>query len=194
MEYNCQELLLTSLNEFYIKNNNYKNIFKTIISGNHKLSLRLIDWLVTHYSRNNNIYYWKLDNDKIYYNLPSNDNRRFKKINIYLDYRAQLKSYTKLNFDTFRRHHRISFYINDKDKIETTTGQLNFFRWAFSNNIIEYAINNYNEIYNNMIKSNNYKKKIKKKKKKKNIFKKLLKQIVFLDLINLNIKILNFIL
>lgn len=163
MEYNCQELLLTSLNEFYIKNNNYKNIFKTIISGNHKLSLRLIDWLVTHYSRNNNIYYWKLDNDKIYYNLPSNDNRRFKKINIYLDYRAQLKSYTKLNFDTFRRHHRISFYINDKDKIETTTGQLNFFRWAFSNNIIEYAINNYNEIYNNMIKSNNYKKKIKKK-------------------------------
>ena len=76
----------------------------------------------------NNIYYWKLDNDKIYYNLPSNDNRRFKKINIYLDYRAQLKSYTKLNFDTFRRHHRISFYINDKDKIETTTGQLNFFR------------------------------------------------------------------
>ena len=163
---NCQELLLTSLNEFYIKNNNYKNIFKTIISGNHKLSLRLIDWLVTHYSRNNNIYYWKLDNDKIYYNLPSNDNRRFKKINIYLDYRAQLKSYTKLNFDTFRRHliEISSFILMIKTKLKQLPDNLNFFRWAFSNNIIEYAINNYNEIYNNMIKSNNYKKKIKKKK------------------------------
>ena len=40
---NCQELLLCSINDFYQKNLKFKNTFKDIISGNHKLSLRLIE-------------------------------------------------------------------------------------------------------------------------------------------------------
>ena len=167
---NCQELLLCSINDFYQKNLNFKNIFKDIITGNHKLSLRLIDWLVTHYSRNNNIFYWltNLDDD-IYYNLPDNINNEitYKKINLYHDYRAQLKSYSKLNFDTFRRHERITFYIDDKNSIETTVGQLNFFRWIFNNKIIYYA-----NIYNDMIANNNYNKKI---IKKNNNFQEIIK-------------------
>ena len=66
--------------------------------------------------------------------------RKYKKVNLYLNYRAQLKSYAKLNFDTFRRHNRITFYINKNDTITTTIGQLNFFRWAFNNNIIDLRI------------------------------------------------------
>ena len=54
----CQDLLLKSLTEFYKKNSDYKIILKNIINGNHKLSLRIIEWLVTHYSKSNNIYYW----------------------------------------------------------------------------------------------------------------------------------------
>ena len=172
---NCQELLLCSINDFYQKNLNFKNIFKDIITGNHKLSLRLIDWLVTHYSRNNNIFYWltNLDDD-IYYNLPDNINNEitYKKINLYHDYRAQLKSYSKLNFDTFRRHERITFYIDDKNSIETTVGQLNFFRWIFNNKIIYYALDNYDNIYNDMIANNNYNKKI---IKKNNNFQEIVK-------------------
>tara|TARA_B000000437_G_scaffold97110_1_gene70561 strand:+ start:2435 stop:2971 length:537 start_codon:yes stop_codon:yes gene_type:complete len=153
---NCQELLLTSLNDFYNKNYKFKILFKNIITGNHKLSLRLIDWLVTHYSKNYNIIYW-IYNDDIFDNLPD-ENLNYKKINLYLEYRAQLKSYAKLNFDTFRRHERITFFIDDNDSIETTIGQLNFFRWIFNNNVITYAINNYDSIYNNMITNNNFKK------------------------------------
>lgn len=156
MKNNCQELLLSSLNNFYNKNSNFKLLLKSIINGNHKLSLRLIDWLITHYSKNKNIFYW-IDinnNNDIYYQLPNIDNNNIKKINIYNDYRAQLKSYSKLNFDTFRRHERISFYIDNNEFIETTVGQLNFFRWVFNNNIINYVLDNYDIIYNSMINSN----------------------------------------
>jgi hypothetical protein len=169
---NCQELLLSSLNQYYNNNILNKELFNNIINGKHKLSLRLIDWFVTHYARNNNIYYWT-DNKKIYQNLPDtfNDNT-IKKVNIYLDYRAQLKSYTKLYFDTFRRHQRITFYIDENNSIETTIGQLNFFRWIFNNNIITYAIDNYDNIYKSMTEQN---KNIKKTKKNYNKFQEIVK-------------------
>ena len=155
------DLLLNSLNSFYSNNDDYKLILKKIINGKHELSLRMIDWLVTRFAKSNNIIYWINDNyndDKIYYYLPDNDenikNDKFKKITLYLDYRAQLKSFKKFNFDAFRRHKRIFFKINDKtdEYIETTIGQLNFFKWAFNNKIINYAIENQQIIYENMSK------------------------------------------
>jgi len=164
-----KELLLFSLISFYSNNNIYKEVLKTIINGKHELSLRMIDWLVTRYAKNNNIIYWVNDiDDNIYYNLPDNySNEKYRKINLYLDYRAQLKSFKKFNFDAFRRHERISFYIgnkedkeeNNEDYIETTIGQLNFFKWAFNNKIIIYALQNQKKIYENMSKFS-YKKQI----------------------------------
>jgi len=164
-----KELLLFSLISFYSNNNIYKEVLKTIINGKHELSLRMIDWLVTRYAKNNNIIYWVNDiDDNIYYNLPENySNEKYRKINLYLDYRAQLKSFKKFNFDAFRRHERISFYIgnkedkeeNNEDYIETTIGQLNFFKWAFNNKIIIYALQNQKKIYENMSKFS-YKKQI----------------------------------
>lgn len=162
----CKELLLTSLTNFYDKNNEYKIILKSIIEGKHCLSLRMIDWLVTIYAKNNNIIYWiAIDEDNIYYNLPNGNINKYRKVNLYLDYRAQLKSFKKINFDSFRRHDRITFII-DIDKqltIETTLGQLNFFKWAFSNRIITFALENQKVIYENMSK-NTYKKVSKDKK------------------------------
>lgn len=152
-----KELLLTSLSDFYNKNEKYKNILISIINSKYILSLRLIDWLVTHYAKANNIIFWisMIDNN-IYDKCPQDieDYNKYKKVNIYLDYRAQLKSYTKFKFDSFRRHDRITFII-DKNKginIETTIGQLNFFRWAFNNNILDYAIKHKKEIYSSMLK------------------------------------------
>lgn len=173
----CQELLLSSLNQYY-KNNNKKEIFYDIITGKHKLSLRLIDWFVTHYARNNNIYYWS-DTKKIYANIPDDfDNNNIRKVNVYLDYRAQLKSYTKLYFDTFRRHQRITFYIDDNVSVETTIGQLNFFRWIFNNNILDYTNNNYDVIYNCMTEQNKH---TKKQKKNYNKFQEILKSKCILN-------------
>jgi len=169
MSNSCKELLLSSLTSFYNKNDNYKYLLKSIIDGKHQLSLRMIDWLVTIYSKNNNIIYWiSNDNDEIYTSIPEDCSiiNKYKKINLYLDYRAQLKSFKKINFDSFRRHDRITFILdcNNQTSIETTIGQLNFFKWAFNNKVINYAINNQKIIYENMSK-NTYKKNINKKKK-----------------------------
>jgi hypothetical protein len=164
-----QELLLTSLTDYYNKKKSYKQTLKDIIDGKHTLSLRIIDWFVTHYSKTKNIYYWIDDNsdkNNIYETFPVTLNNcdTFKKVHLYLDYRAQLKSYTKFNFDSFRRHDRITFFLNEEktDFIETTIGQLNFFRWAFNNKVIDYAMEHYNDIYENMTK-HSYKKIIKDK-------------------------------
>jgi hypothetical protein len=151
-----KELLLSSLSNFYSKNDEYKYTLKDIIDGKHDLSLRMIDWLVTIYAKNNNIIYWiSLDTNEIYYDLPEGNINKYKKINLYLDYRAQLKSFKKINFDSFRRHDRITFIIepNKQIAIETTIGQLNFFKWAFSNRIITYALENQKIIYDNMSKN-----------------------------------------
>ena len=162
-----KELLLSALTSYYNKNTDNKFILKDIIDGKHQLSLRMIDWLVTIYAKNNNIIYWvSMDDNEIYYKLPEGNANKYKKVNLYLDYRAQLKSFKKINFDSFRRHDRITFIIDNykQQTIETTIGQLNFFKWAFINKVILFAIENQNVIYENMSK-NTYKKVIKEKKK-----------------------------
>lgn len=161
----CQELLLSSLTEYYDKNHENKQMLKEIIDGRHKLSLRMIDWLVTHYSKTYKVNYWiNKENNEIFNTCPNDNmeekNINIKKINLYADYRAQLKSYAKINFDSFRRHNRITFFLDmDKNEyIETTIGQLNFFRWAFNNEIIGYALQNHDKIYKDMIENNSYNK------------------------------------
>ena len=60
-----------------------------------------------------------------------------------------MKSYQKKKFDPFCRKERIKFNCNNLD-IETTIGQLNFFKWAIDNLILEYIINHYKDIEDDM--------------------------------------------
>lgn len=146
-------LLLSSISKYFKNNPIHLEHLKNIISGKSFISLRLIDWLLTHFAKNNNIQYWIDDDNKnIYKSLPDNLKKaaNLRKFNMYIDYRAQLKSFSKMYFDPFRRHERISYILNDKEEIETTIGQLNLFRWFFKNYIYEYIINNYNDISKNM--------------------------------------------
>jgi hypothetical protein len=82
----CQDLLLSSLTDYYNNNPHNKKILKDIIEGNHKLSLRLIDWLVTHYSKTYNTFYWIHKNtEEIYESYPENmvdskESKELKKI------------------------------------------------------------------------------------------------------------------
>jgi len=156
-------LLLSSISKYFKNNPKHLDQFKNIILGKSFISLRLIDWLLTHFSKNNNIQYW-IDDDtkKIYKTLPENIKKaaNLRKFNMYIDYRAQLKSFSKMYFDPFRRHERIIYKLNDKENIETTIGQLNLFRWFFKNYIYEYISNNYNEIAKNMSSKNKNDKKV----------------------------------
>jgi len=141
--------LLESLNSFYGNEQNIHNLVTVL--NNSDISLRVIDWFVTNYS--------KKFNTEIIYN--------YSHINIYMSYKLQLKSYSKKFFDPFCRRNRLIF-----NKISTTLGQLNFFKWALSNGIIDYVINNYKHIENDMNQSMNINvKKSSNRKKRKELSK-----------------------
>jgi hypothetical protein len=91
-----------------------------------------------------------------------NDNKiqiqkqRFKVFN---EYKLKLKAYSKKKFDPFCRWERITIPYDDEKFMETTIGQLNFFKWAIENNIIEYIKDNHDDIEYDMNNRNSTSKK-----------------------------------
>jgi hypothetical protein len=73
--------------------------------------------------------------------------RRFK---VYDDYKLKLKAYSKRRFDPFCRWERISIPYKNGTSIETTIGQLNFFKWALENKVVDYIGENYETIEKDM--------------------------------------------
>tara|TARA_B100000902_G_C27302305_1_gene913535 strand:- start:680 stop:1306 length:627 start_codon:yes stop_codon:yes gene_type:complete len=158
MEFDCDKLLskedvlLQSLHEFY-KNKGHVEKILPIVTGSSDISLRVLDYFVTNYAKNNNI----IIKDKL------------NNYNVYQDYKNKLKSYNKRFFDPFCRinkknmTNKIAFkYDNENDKfIVTTIGQLNFFRWAIKNKIIDYVVRDHDKINNDMNNLNANKKKYK---------------------------------
>ena len=132
------ELLLNNLLEFYKNDDNLTRMLK-IITGESKISLRIVDWFATNYTKKNYTLYTMTN--------QSGDNIRFK---VYFDYKLKLKAYSKKRFDPFCRWDRISFPYKDGKCIETTIGQLNFFKWALENKVIDYIDEHYDEIEKDM--------------------------------------------
>tara|TARA_B100002019_G_scaffold177454_1_gene153196 strand:- start:17 stop:574 length:558 start_codon:yes stop_codon:yes gene_type:complete len=131
-------LLLDKLLEFYNRDGNMEKILP-IINGESIVSLRLIDWFATNYSKKNyTVYPLKLKNG---------EERRFK---VYIDYKLKLKAYSKKRFDPFCRWDRITIPYKNDTYIQTTIGQLNFFRWALENKILDYIEKNLKHINNDM--------------------------------------------
>jgi len=131
------ELLLNNLLEFYKDEDNINNMLK-IVTGESKISLRIVDWFVTNYAKKNFTSYSIVINEEL------------KRFNIYQDYKLKLKSYNKRNFDPFCRWERIMMPYKNGTSIETTIGQLNFFKWAIEKGIINYIEENYSIIENDM--------------------------------------------
>ena len=131
------DLLTTSLLNFFTNDNNI-NIFTPVIHGDSKISLRVIDWFVTNYSKKNNISYFITDDNQIEFDSDNLSGKKYKQFVVYLDYKLQLKGYQKKQFDPFCRRSRIDFFYKTDKYIVTTVGQLNFFKWAISNKILDY--------------------------------------------------------
>lgn len=140
------DLLLHSLTKFYETNDNSCKLNK--ILNNSNVSLRLIDWFTTNYSKKKNIIYL------IY--KDENGNKTLKEtteiisqFNVYNSYKSQLKAYSKKQFDPFCRRERINFKCNNYS-FNTTIGQLNFFKWILQNNTLDYIEDNLCDIEDDM--------------------------------------------
>ena len=138
IEISSQEnMIIKSLEKFYEDPINI-NYFIPIINSESKISIRLIDYFITKYSKNNKINY-KLNGDQVF--------------NVHTSYKQQLKAFQKKHFDPFSRGDRIPYFMNESCII-TTIGQLNFFRWFLSKKVYDYIKNNQNVIENDMNKKN----------------------------------------
>ena len=116
-----RELLILSLQRFYSSRTDLDALI-LILKGDGDISLRLIDWFVTNYAKKHHVSYV----------LASQE------FSVYLNYKSQLKAFSKKLFDPFCRRERILFQCGTYEAFETTVGQLNFFRWAFEKDILSY--------------------------------------------------------
>ena len=128
-------LLLDKLLDFYHKDNNLDNMLN-IINGESSISLRIVDWFATNYAKK----YFTVF-------IIKKSNQRFK---VYEDYKLRLRAYSKRRFDPFCRWERIMIPYKQNSSIQTTIGQLNFFKWALENEVIDYIKENYSIIEKDM--------------------------------------------
>ena len=127
------DMILPNLYKFFSLPENINKMLP-IIMGDSKISIRVLEWFVTNYSKTKKVYY-KIDNEIF---------------NVRINYEDQLDGYKKKMFDPFCRNKRIPFYYNKTDYVITTVAQLNFFKWAIINKVIDYVDVHFKEIYKDM--------------------------------------------
>jgi hypothetical protein len=130
-----QDVLLHALRRFYAIDHNLQQLKNVLTEEKGIVSLRVLDWLVTNYAKKYNITYFVTGKD----GLPVI-------FNVFIEYKSQLKAYSKRFFDPFCRRDRILFTAKDGFQLWTTCGQLNFFRWAITNGVVKYAVDHAQEI------------------------------------------------
>jgi|UniRef100_A0A6C0K015 hypothetical protein len=132
------ELIIASLQRFYATYPDMTKVMPYLV-GDAEISLRVIDWFVTKFSRKNFTSY-------------ELNGQRFV---VYKSYKGQLDAYNKQYFDTNCRRERIQFSIKDYEPFITTIGKLNFFRWALETHLLDYIESNKEELkagYNQFLK------------------------------------------
>ena len=132
-----EQMLLNCIEQFYSDTDKADKLVELI---NGQISIRLIDFFVTNYSKKNRTSYTITDGD---------DQVTF---NVHSSYKSQLKAWNKKYFDPFSRGDRIPFFL-ENDCLITTIGQLNFFKWFITYNISTFIEKNIEKIEQDMNKN-----------------------------------------
>ena len=135
---NRSQILYNSLLKYYTpeKLKLLVDITQSVTDVEDHPSLRLIDWLVTNYSKKFNVIYYLNE----------------KPFNLHQNYKNMLKAYSKKLFDPFRRHSRVKIRCPfvDEEYLETTVAQLAFFKWAIDCEVLDYAQKHKSDIKKDM--------------------------------------------
>lgn len=127
-ENNATTLLKNSLLKFYKKKENLDKVI-AILERKTPYSRRTLEWACSNYFKKNNI---SITIDG-------------KETNFFNSYKNQLDSFHKKKFDPFQRdvagYPKFKLYYgkNNDKHIETTVGQLNFFRWCIECKVLDYV-------------------------------------------------------
>ena len=140
-----QNLLMNSLETFFKKEN--LDVIMPIINGQSKISLRVMDWFVTNYSKKNNISYL-INKDGNIINSIS-DNQTGKEFVVYPDYKLQLKGYQKKQFDPFVEGRVLIFTTMEINHCNHCRS-IKFFRWTIQNSVLTYISEHLEEIESDM--------------------------------------------
>jgi hypothetical protein len=102
--------------------------------SNKKVSIRIVNWFVTNYA-------------KQHFTVYENEGERFF---VWTRFRSAEDGYSKEMFDPYCRKDRIIIPYDETTQIVTTIGQLNFFKWAIMNKVVDYIVANYDDITKDM--------------------------------------------
>ena len=131
------DLLLKNLLRWYNQDDRLQTMLN-VINGESRISLRIVDWFSTNYAK------------KYFSVYPIERNGQKQRFKVYCDYKLKLKAYSKKRFDPFCRWDRITIPYKEGTYVQTTIGQLNFFKWAIENQVIKYVEQNYMDIEKDM--------------------------------------------
>ena len=148
--------LLSTLLEFY-QNKDHLDVLKRIINreflvNNKKLSIRIVNWFVTNYAKQH----------FTFYEIPSTHSKEPPtRFFVWTSYKSTEDSFSKQMFDPYCRQERILIPYDDTNRIETTIGQLHFFKWAIINKVLDYIVEHFEAIEKDMsVRLNTLKKKV----------------------------------
>ena len=129
---NKRDILLSSINNFYLDEKNRTTLIN-ILHKKNDISLRNLEWFITNYAKKNHTSY------------TTNDGKIFT---LHCAYKSSLNGYSKQLFDPFCRAEKFSYTVpGTPHEIHTTIAQLNFIRWCIKYKIIDYILNNKNELF-----------------------------------------------
>jgi hypothetical protein len=137
-----EKLIKKNVLKWFSEHPDYLKMVEDIYNRRSRLSLRIIDFFVTNYSKRNRVL------------LPDPDNPHIFSVELYSTYKDTLKCYRKKLFDPFKRIGSThSKYTEDSDITKLSVRQLNFFKWAIKMRLLDYLIRNKDLVEKDMIKN-----------------------------------------
>ena len=140
---NKHDLIMRKVKRFFDKQENFEKL-KPMLTQECKISLRVLDWSTTNWSKKHTVM------------LETYRNGYRENINMFLDYKANLKAFSKKSFDPFCRRERIMLQFEcdtEKKTYISTTAQLNFMKWAIESGVLHYCKEHIEILEADMVKS-----------------------------------------
>jgi hypothetical protein len=142
MEINkTEQSMLPSLLKFFSDRKHFDVLKEFKLSKHSKFSVGLLNWFNVNYAKEYGIEY------------VIESMGRQRSVYVWQSYNAALSGYKKEYFDPFARGKNCGKEIaieHNGEIIHTTIRQLNYFRWAINNGVIDYVRKHVDQIYDDM--------------------------------------------